>query len=180
MVDGLDLHHRFGSHFRTVISRPFAEWSLGTSVGRRDKALDNDFGVSRERQASMLPFNQLHGLATYSANNVVFADVVRDIGRAHQERHRISAQHNHRRHRLAILCPFVAVYATVFAGRDVKPHFVPAMDHHPIRADIDPAGLRISRYVIRPRTDVASTVTFVPNGRGESFDIDIVSLYHVF
>ena len=114
------------------------------------------------------------------ASDLEFAGAERHFGASHQEGERIAADDDADRHRLVERLIFVAMNASVLAGRDVEAEPLGVMDHDAIGAGVDPAVLRITRDVEAAGADIAVTlVAVVPDRRGEARDVNRYALDHV-
>ena len=127
----------------------------------------------------MAPPDNLQRLAPHRADDVVLADAGRHLGAGGEERHRIAADHDHGRHRLAAREILVAVHPPVLAGRDVVADGLLVLHHHPVGAEIHPAGVGVDRHVVAAGADIVPAVLGVPERRGELAEIHVVALEHV-
>src|SRR6516225_6862581 len=180
MHDGVNLYNRLRTRRAAVISRPFAERTFDLFWSRNALAFENDFRRGRNRQTREFPMDHVNGLALNTANEVVLTDTVRHLERASQKNQRIMTYGNRYFERLAASERLVPVNAPVPPWRDIKADSVLVMNHHPRRAEIGPAFLRIMRDVDASRPNVSSAVQFEPPRRRESQNIHISSALNVF
>src|SRR5580698_72199 len=95
-MDGGDLHHRAGPGVGGVVAGELAEWSLGQRLltAREQPALENDFSMSRNRQAGLRAVAHFDRSALDRAGKFIFRTAVGQIFKASNEQSRIFAM-NH-------------------------------------------------------------------------------------
>src|SRR5262249_52963735 len=180
VIETFDFDRRLRPGRARVIARPFAERPFVAHVVRRRLAFDDDFGVSRNRQAGVFAFNDLDGETLNAADPVVFAHAIRHFETAGQidqwvlpERYRDFA-------RLASGEILLAHDAALLAGRDVEAERVFVVNHDAVSSEVDPAFIRVACDVNRARADVTPAVELVPLRRREFPNVDLFTFEDVF
>src|SRR5690348_10008217 len=143
MVDALDANDGLRTRRAGVVAGPFAERAFGLDVVWLHEALDDDFGVSGERQAGGLALADFDRRTLESAGVVEFRHAVVDLVAGNHEEHRVLADADDDGARLALLEPLTALDRAVLSGRDVKPHAVLIVHHAAVGAEIDPTFVRV-------------------------------------
>src|SRR5579862_4293266 len=118
VVDRLDVDYWLRALGRGVVASPFSERTLLAALVRRDLALDYQLRVGRHRQIREFGFHALHGLAGYTAGEVVLADAFRQRdARQHQEQ-RVLPQADRNRTSLSAIPVFAHDHVAVTAAGD--------------------------------------------------------------
>ena len=159
--------------------RTIRKRALHTHIVRLDKTFDYDLSVRWNRQSGHRTLDYLDRRAANAAKDFQLADPKRHLTAAHQETQGIATANNDDRHALSARLIFVAHLAAVFARRNVEAQRLLIVDHHPVGAAIDPAGVRITRDVITSSANVASAVGMMPLRRRESGDVNVLTGHHV-
>src|SRR5579859_7443469 len=180
MVQPLYLHGRLGTHVAGVITGPFAEGTFVVIVPGNRFAFNDDLRGGRNRKTGVLALNYLHGMSLQAANPFVFGNTVRHFHAAGKIEQRVVAERNGEFAGLAAGKILFAHDAALFARRNKKAQLIAIMNHDAIRAQIDPALVRVARDVHRAGADVTSAIKFMPLGSGKLVHINVFAFENVF
>ena len=146
----LDLDHRLLRALAAVIAGELAERAFHLGVAGMQQALDHELGVGRDRQADVFGLGQFDRAAHDATGDVELRLLGAEHLRRQHEQHRIDAVSRDHLARLAARPPGLAIEPAVLARRAVEPDPARPVQHLPVAADIDAAGLGIAREVMSP------------------------------
>ena len=146
----LHLDHRLRRALAAVIAGELAERAFVLHVAGMQQSLDHQLGIGGDRQAHEFRFGQFDAAAHQAAGDVELGFLDAEHLRRQHEQHRIDAVGRDHLARLAARPPGFAVDQAVLARRAIEPDAARPVQHLPVAADIDAAGVGIRVSVMSP------------------------------
>ena len=175
MHERLDPDRRFGMHVARVIAGPFAERAFIDHVIRVDIAFERDLGIGRYRQAGLRHVDDLDTLADQATGTVIFILAIGHFQPGDHEQGRMHSGHNRNRARLATVKIFTHQNVAMLALGDHDRCRLGVMRLNAVSAVIDPARIRVLHHHHAGGADEVTAIEFVPLGRGDLHDVDVVT-----
>ena len=171
----LDLDHRLRRALAAVIAGELAERAFRQHIAFAHGAFDHEFGLRRDRQADGLGIGQFDAAAHHAAGDVELGFLCAEYLRRQHEQHRIDAVGDHHLAWLAALPPRFAVEQAMLAGRAIKADAARAMQHLPVAADVDAAGVGRGGERDVARADISAAVAGPEFRRRKTGQVDVVA-----
>ncbi|OPY77976.1 MAG: hypothetical protein A4E65_02492 [Syntrophorhabdus sp. PtaU1.Bin153] len=154
------LWNGFNQLFR-VVAGVLAERPFVPEVGRIDLSFEDDLCACGNRQPGKLSLNDLNGFAPQRADDIIGALRSNDGGGTGKNVEGIAADDGACGHFLACLRIFLQDSVGFLAFKDLYADGLVIKDAHPVRTEVDVAGIRVLNDHEHCGTEVATTVQFI-------------------
>ena len=174
----LHFDHRLRTALAPVIAGEFAERPFLLGDAGMQHALDHELGMRGDRQADAFRVGQFNRPSHHAAGDIELGILEAEYLRAEHEQHRIDAVRRHHFAGFSARPPGVAVEQRVLAGRAVEPDAPRSVQHLPVAADIDAAGVGLCGERDVGGADIAAAVARPEFRHREFCEVDLTIAQH--